>query len=295
MNRVSFGESACDRTRKYLDSYITNELLVETNHEVLRHLERCPACSAEAETRQQLRARLKSAVRTQPLPPELPALIRERIRAEESRKSSAWAWMRWPMTVAASVALCTLLYVEYRPEHLPAISDRPAQNAYIQKISTTLATVLKVGLGDHLHCAIFRKKSASVPTVAEMEKELGPEYKGLLPAMRAAAPEGYKVILAHHCSYLTRNFVHLTLEKDGRLMSLVIARKQEGESFTNLSPANEHGTPIFQSNAGSYQVAAFDAGNFFAYVISDMQSKSNLQVAGTAASAVREVLIRIPA
>ncbi|HVE15850.1 MAG TPA: zf-HC2 domain-containing protein [Chthoniobacterales bacterium] len=295
MNRVSFGESACERTRKYLDSYISNELLIETNHEVLRHLEHCPTCSTEAATRQQLRARLKSAVRTQPVPAELSALVRERIRAEEFRKSSSWAWMRWPMAAAASVALCTLLYVEYRPEHLPAIGDRPGQTAYIQKISATIATVLKVGLGDHLHCSVFRKKSASVPTVAEMEKELGPEYKGLLPAMRAAAPEGYTVILAHHCSYLKRNFVHLTLEKDGRLMSLVIARKQEGESFTNLTPANEHGTPIFQSAAGHYQVAAFEAGNFLAYVISDMKSKPNLQVAVIAAPAIREVLTKIPA
>src|SRR5215831_9351380 len=123
MNRVSFGEGACERTRKYLDSYITNELLVETNHEVLRHLEHCPACSVEAETRQQLRTRLKSAVKTQSVPPELPALIRERIRTEESRTSSSWGWMRWPMTAAASVALCTLLYVEYRPERLPSIGD----------------------------------------------------------------------------------------------------------------------------------------------------------------------------
>jgi anti-sigma factor (TIGR02949 family) len=295
MNRISFGESACERTRKYLDSYITNELLVETNHEVLRHLEHCPDCSAEAEARQQLRARLKSAAKTQPVPPELPALVRERIRAEESRKSSSWTWMRWPVAAAASAAFCTLLYVEYRPEHLPALGDRPAQNAYIQRISATIATVLKVGLGDHLHCSVFRKKPASVQSAVEMEKELGPEYKGLLPAMRAAAPEGYTVILAHHCSYLKRNFVHLTLEKDGRLMSLVIARKQEGESFSNLTPANEHGTPIFQSNAGLYQVAAFDAGSFFAYVISDMKSRSNLQVAVAAAPAIREVLTRIPA
>ena len=51
MNRVQFGEGDCDKTRKYLDSYISNELLVETNHEVLRHLESCPACSAELDTR----------------------------------------------------------------------------------------------------------------------------------------------------------------------------------------------------------------------------------------------------
>jgi hypothetical protein len=39
----SFGEGACEKIRKYLDSYISNELLIETNHEVLRHVEKLPS------------------------------------------------------------------------------------------------------------------------------------------------------------------------------------------------------------------------------------------------------------
>src|SRR5207247_2439839 len=70
MNRIQFGEGACEKTRKYLDSYISNELLVETNHDVLHHLESCPACSAELDARTQLRTRLKAAVNTQSVPPE---------------------------------------------------------------------------------------------------------------------------------------------------------------------------------------------------------------------------------
>ena len=57
MNRVQFGEGACEKTRRYMDAYISNELLVETNHELLRHLEGCVACSAELETRGRLRTR----------------------------------------------------------------------------------------------------------------------------------------------------------------------------------------------------------------------------------------------
>src|SRR5512133_1263549 len=101
MNRVTFGESACGRTRKYLDSYISNELLIETNHEVLRHLESCPECSAEADARSMLRGRLKTAVRSQSMPVELPAKIRETIRARESRNASAWTMWRWPAAAAA--------------------------------------------------------------------------------------------------------------------------------------------------------------------------------------------------
>ena len=72
--------NACEQTRKYLDSYISSELLVETNHDLLRHLDGCAACSAEAEARARLRNRLKAAVQSQDVPPELPALVRERIR-----------------------------------------------------------------------------------------------------------------------------------------------------------------------------------------------------------------------
>jgi hypothetical protein len=38
MNVINFNDKACERIQRYFDSYLDNELLVETNHEVLRHL-----------------------------------------------------------------------------------------------------------------------------------------------------------------------------------------------------------------------------------------------------------------
>jgi predicted anti-sigma-YlaC factor YlaD len=297
MNRVSFGESACERTRKYLDSYISNELLVETNHDVLRHLESCRECAAEADARARLRERLRGAVRSQSAPVELPALVREKIRTEESRKTSGFAWARWSFVGAgATLAACAVLWVNFASEPLPAIGDRPAQNAYIQKISARMSAVLKVGLGDHLHCSVFRRKSKNVPAVAQMEKELGPSFKGLLPVVGAAVPQGYRIVMAHRCGYLKRDFIHLTLEKDGSLMSLVITRKQDGETLEGLAPATtQGGVPMYQSAAAGYRVAAFDAGSFFAYVVSDLRPKANLQVASAMAPAVRDLLMRTPA
>src|SRR5437763_986267 len=92
MNRVQFGEGACEKTRKYLDSYISNELLIETNHEVLRHVESCPVCAGELEARTQLRTRLKAAVNAQSAPPELRARIREKIRTDHSSSRFAASW-----------------------------------------------------------------------------------------------------------------------------------------------------------------------------------------------------------
>ena len=296
MNRLQFGEGACEKTRKYLDAYISNELLVETNHEVLRHIENCPACAAEADARARLRTRLKAAVIAQSVPPELQVRIREQIR---DNRSAGWLtanWPRWAVAVAASVVFCAGVWLSYSRERMPALSDRPAQNAYIQRISSTLAAVLKVGLGDHVHCAVFRKYPKNPPPVENMEAELGPSYKGLLPVVRAAVPDGYRVIMAHECSYARREYVHLTLEKGGDLVSLVISRKKPGETLDGLSPASEpSGIPIYQSAAERYQVAGFAAGDFLAYVVSGLKGTANLQVAANLAPGVREFLMKTPA
>lgn len=298
MNRIQFGEGACEKTRQCLDSYIGNELLVETNHEVLKHIESCPACAAETEARTQLRARLKIAVKAQGVPPELQVRIREQIR---SRHSTNWFrtgwfatdWSRWAVATAASLLVGAVVWLSYTHERMPALSDRPGQNIYIQRVSASLAAVLKVGLGDHIHCSVFRKYPQNPPPVEQMEEKLGPSYKGLLPVVRAAVPDGYRIVMAHQCGYAGRKFVHLTLEKNGELLSLVIARKEPGDSLDGLVPTVQtSGIPIYQSGAQRYQVAGFEAGNFMAYVVSDLKSKANLQVAENLAPGVREFLMK---
>jgi hypothetical protein len=119
--------------------------------------------------------------------------------------------------------------------------------------------------------------------------------------VRAAVPDGYRMIMAHQCGYAGRKFVHLTFvhltrENNGELLSLVIARKNAGESMDGLKASAEpSGIPIYQAAAGRYEVAGFDAGNFTAYVVSDLKSKTNLQIAGNMAPGMREFLTKIPA
>jgi anti-sigma factor RsiW len=43
------------------DSFLAEELLTETNHEILRHLETCPACRADLAARRALREGLRRA------------------------------------------------------------------------------------------------------------------------------------------------------------------------------------------------------------------------------------------
>jgi len=266
----------------------------------LRHVESCPACASELKARTQLRTRLKAAVNAQSVPPELQARIREKIRTDHSSSwfAAGWfssGWSRGVVAMAASLIISVGVWLNYSPEKMPALTDRPGQNVYIQKVSATLAAVLKVGLGDHIHCSIFRKYPKDPPPVEKIEADLGASFKGLLPVVRAAVPDGYRVIMAHQCGYAGRKFIHMTFENDGDLLSLVVARRKDGESLGALNPALEtSGVPVYQSAAERYQVAGFEAGDFLAYVVSDLKSKANLQIAANLAPAVREFLLKIP-
>jgi anti-sigma factor (TIGR02949 family) len=296
MNIVHYGESACDKTRRYLDSYISNELLVETNHEVLRHLEGCPTCSAELEARTRLRKRLKTAVVSQPVPPDLQARIRERIRDRGARNFWRFEWVRW----AAAAAFATMLVVSIgfwglgRSPALPPLGNRPAQDAYIQKISQAISAMLSPGLRDHVHCAIFRKYPEHPPTLEQMAKSMGPAYGGLVQLVKANVPDQYRIVMAHQCSYKGRHFVHLTLREGAHLISLVIAKKQDGETLQKLSPAlRPSGIPVYESQAERFEVAGFETGQYLAFVVSDMSGGRNLQIAGSLAPAVHNFLVAL--
>jgi hypothetical protein len=114
--------------------------------------------------------------------------------------------------------------------------------------------------------------------------------------VRAAVPDGFRIVMAHQCSYAGRKFIHLTFEKNGELVSLVVARKQPGESLDGLAPATQSsGIRIYQSAAGRYEVAGFEAGDYFAYVVSELRSRTNLQVAADMAATVHEFLVKTAA
>ena len=154
MKPVQFGDSACGRIRRYMDSYINNELLVETNHEVLRHLESCPSCASEVETRSRIKNRLKAAVRNQGVPADLQSRVREALRSES--QEAGFRWTRWA-AAAAIVVIATgtwLAAPRWTRPALPDLADRRGQDVFIQKVSESLSAVLKVGLGDHIHCSV---------------------------------------------------------------------------------------------------------------------------------------------
>ena len=53
----------CRELRQVAESFVTEQLLVETTQAVVAHLDRCPACRAEIDGLRRVRAGLRGGVR----------------------------------------------------------------------------------------------------------------------------------------------------------------------------------------------------------------------------------------
>src|SRR6266571_2883461 len=102
MNLVKFNGRSCETYRRYCDAYLDNELLVETNQDVLEHLKSCADCTRLIESRARIKQLVKNAVASEEAPAVLAEQLRHRFRARPgffSRDTASW------MIAAAAVAL----------------------------------------------------------------------------------------------------------------------------------------------------------------------------------------------
>lgn len=83
MKVIGFERDYCKKIETLLDSYLNNELLVETTHEVLKHTQGCRDCSEALSVRERVRARLQTAVRRE----AITLVLRERIRRSIRRSN----------------------------------------------------------------------------------------------------------------------------------------------------------------------------------------------------------------
>ena len=280
MNTINFNEAVCKRIRTHLDHYLSNELSVETNHEVMKHLEACAACSQDLETRMRVKNLLRRAVQSDSAPPVLRQRIEGRIRASEPSFSFLSFSPRWALAAAAvAVILGGVMAVRWRTNRL--YDDAGAQAAYIRAVGARLPRIQTVGLADHLHCAVFRRFPQEYPAEAVAAQQLGPQFVQLVSIVKERMPGEYRVVMAHRCSYAGRHYVHFVLKSDSNLLSLVITEKQPGESFSRMeaSSGSEVSVPVYEVAAKRFEVAGFESQGYLAFIVSDLDGKNNLQIA----------------
>lgn len=243
----------------------------------------------EAEAKQEMINRLRLAHESVQMPPGLETRIRAAVKNEGAprQRTSRLGWR------AVGALAMTLLSVgiAYQSGYLRLTRD--SQDSYIAAVSNRVASILRPGLKDHIHCALYRKYPAAAPPAEKFVAELGPEYRNLVQVAARQAPAGYKVMIGHKCRYQGRQFVHLALTKGNQVLSLVIAAKNEGESFTTeqLRPAlQEGGTAFYQASTQRFAISAFETERYLVYTVSDLPAEQNLRLMAAMAPGVRGVL-----
>lgn len=286
----------CERVREQLDSYLSGEISPPASSEVSSHLDGCADCAAELDVRRTLRESLKSAVQRSAVPPFLEARIRRTLANKQTERRSLWIWAPG-FALAAALAVAFLTgWLGSRPAH-PWEMAKTDQATFIETLYGQVADVMRVGLGDHVHCAYFRKFPKDPPTAEQLIAKIGPQYAPLLPAIREQAPAGHVVLLAHQCVFQDRSFIHVALEDHGKLVSLVITRKQPGEQLREGSVGslgNATGATIYKAAADQFSIAGFEAGDYLAFVVSDHSERDNLQWAANLAAPVQRALADTP-
>lgn len=206
------GQRACARFRPLLDSYISNELLVETTHDVMRHLEGCADCRQETAGIDQVRFLLRDAVSRLEVPGRLrSAALRQTLREEGPRQQDArprkgldavspWMAIAAGLLVAIAGGMAVQSGMHYRDQR---------------------ASVLEVGWRQHEHCVLGEQFRAALPARDVVERELGDSYRWLLAASEQQL-DGHTIRDAHICRSDGRRFAHVVAEKDKRLVSVSV-------------------------------------------------------------------------
>ena len=277
MTVLRFPNKECEKLHGYIDAYLSNELLVETTHEVLKHLEHCPNCKEALDSRQRVKDSLRHAVKLQQAPPGFETKLRARLR--EQPTGSRFAWLSTPWVAAATCA--ALLIVG----GITAIHVRNQSAA---------SKLLALGVSDHIGCAIANHQSATPPDFAAVidPKRMGPSYGRLAPAIASQLGE-FKFVDGHRCKVGGRIYPHLILERNGTLLSVSLLEKQPGEAFPSgmFNGAKKlDGLSIYQGRQESYSVAGFETSKHMIFVSSAFGDEENLDLARKIAVPTADIL-----
>jgi hypothetical protein len=280
MNNLSFDSKRCELIRQYLDSYLSNELLVETASEVVRHLECCEACSRDLESRMRVRDALQRAVVNRPVPESVRADVLRSLRESQPRSFMRPSTTRWAIGLASIAFIFLSLFA--------------ANWMSLRRGEQLVASILKLGVSDHIVCAI---KGHNYPEIAnppdQIRNKLGARYAVLLQVVQERLP-GFEVLEGHICSIpgSDRKYVHFITRGQGTILSVILTERDGAALPTDklLLRADSGGLGIYRDHLSGMEIAGFESGQYFAFVVSDLNQKELLQVARRLAPALNEAL-----
>lgn len=259
----------CSDFREIADSYLSDELLVETNHDVLRHLESCADCRYELAGRRELRHDLRMKFREARelrIPEGFSRSLRSRLKEQALQRPAVVvpriAYVGIAATVLIALGLAVVAVQRWRAGHRELVA---------------WATLTNSATGDHRECALEHKLRGTIISLSEAGRVYDRAYGSLADqsSLQASLPAGAQLIDAHSCAVEGRRFAHLVVKYRDQIASIVVARNDRN----NKAPIALPGDIAASFKSDPYQVAAFQTKSHAVFLVSSLNEADNMTLA----------------
>lgn len=307
----------CHDFREVADSYLSDELLVETNHDVMAHLETCAGCRRELAARRELRTILRASfAKTEELqvPEEFASRLHSGLRAAATSGAISLNTLSRTWMIAAGVVVALMfggiavwqrqrvqtnsqMANNRQPQNPAAVKSpdvQPRQAEIGVDANAILARMSELAVGDHRDCAINHRLPDRPIHLEEAARKYDRAYTGLTTAVmsrRSNSNDAIELVMAHACVFRGHWFAHIVLRHRGRLVSLLVTRLEDASGIATAGeklPKDSAAQVIACSTAAGFRISCFRTAQHGVFVVSDLEEGENLAFARTLAPAVYE-------
>lgn len=292
----------CHDLKQLIDSYLDDELLVETNHDVHRHLENCRGCREFIAESRELRARVRTAAKSLP---DMKADAAFLARLNDELKRTALQPSFWERVIARPlvlgfgfaalvlVSVAGILFLRTPREPLTA-NAIDQTNTIIESNKTRLIEAVKVAwndlsadaIGDHKNCAVKFNLAEAPISLDEAAKKYclinkdidKTVYNSLKATFDGRSDDRIEFVEAHSCLFHGRRFAHIVLKRNGKLISVLV---------TDTDLPSETDGPVNAHFEGPLNAAGYGIGHHAFFVVSEMDESDNAAMAKQIYPAIR--------
>lgn len=280
----------CEDFRQIADSFLSDELLVETNHEAIRHLETCESCRKELEMLKTFRAKLQNAVINTPdakINPAFAARLRSDLRKDFQKENVRFEFWQTIFSlkflaptaallfIAAMIGIVT--FVNFTPDEKVETNINSAQK---EELTSMWEKIADQAIGDHKDCGL--KKMKIWQELADQETDMRADFrKNILNKMDVKFPAPVNLLQVHDCYHDGRLFRHAIVLVGDKTISILFTEAQLNDK--NEKPDSK----IITKREAGFQVATFKESNRAVFVISDLPESENLNIARSLSDVVK--------
>lgn len=288
----------CQEFNRIIDSYLSDELLVETNHDVLRHLENCRDCRDQTSAHRDLRTRLRDVVR------ETPEMVidgafatRLRVNLRQTalspdifEKLTAFDPLRLGAAIAcvALVVIGALFLLKPQSNETANVvaNNTVTQDNVIQANKTRIVEAVRIAwsslseqaIDDHKNCAVHFNLAEDPISLDEAATKFGafnrdldkPVIAALKKIFPGKGPDRIELLEAHHCIRDGRGFTHIVLRQKGHKISVLVTDTDLPTDVDNIDEFHADGT---------MHTTGFRVGRHAVFVVSELSEAENAVIA----------------